>query len=76
MINTHPPLMCAARSSDAAYYTIVLPIDIIAAAGTSLLLSVVVAMIKVICALCSSYHDDMHALLLSARSCQRTSLKI
>ena len=48
--NSHPPLLCVSRSSDAAYYTLALPISIIMATGTSLLVMVMVTVFKVMCA--------------------------
>ena len=64
VISNHPPLVCVSRSSDAAYYTLALPISIIIATGTSLLFLVLVTVIKVIlfygcveryCILCKFY---------------------
>ena len=48
VIGNNPPVICVSRSSDAAYYTLVLPISIIIATGTSLLFMVLVSVIKVI----------------------------
>ena len=48
VIGNHPPLFCISRSSDAAYYTLALPISIIGATGISLLFLLLVTLIKVI----------------------------
>ena len=47
VISNHPPLVCVSRSSDAAYYTLALPISVIMATGTSLLVLVLVTIMKV-----------------------------
>ena len=45
---SQPPDVCVSRSSEAAYYTLALPISVIMATGISLLLIVMVMVIKVI----------------------------
>jgi hypothetical protein len=45
--SNNPPLLCVSRSRDAAYYTLALPISIIMATGTSLLVMVLITVIKV-----------------------------
>ena len=47
VINGNPPTLCVSRSSDAAYYSLVLPISIIMATGVSLLVMVIIIVIKV-----------------------------
>ena len=47
VISNHPPLVCVSRSSDAAYYTLALPISVIIATGTALLVLVLVTVMKV-----------------------------
>ena len=48
VISNYPPLVCISKSSDAAYYTLALPISIIIAMGASLLFLLLLAVIKVI----------------------------
>lgn len=46
IIDHFPPLLCISVSSEAAYYTLALPISVIIATGTSLLAFVMVTIIK------------------------------
>ena len=47
VIVSNPPTICASRSSDAAYYSLILPISTIMATGISLLVLVFIIVIKV-----------------------------
>ena len=46
-MSSFPPLLCVANSGDIAYYTLALPISLIVAVGTTLLIIILVTMIKV-----------------------------
>ena len=45
--SNNPPILCVSRSRGAAYYTLALPISIIIATGTLLLVTVLITVIKV-----------------------------
>ena len=47
VIGSHPPSFCVSKSSDAAYYTLALPMSIMGATGVSLIFMVLVTVIKV-----------------------------
>ena len=55
VIGNHPPSFCVSRSSEAAYYTVALPINIIGAIGTSQIFLILVIVFKV-----NPFYGDVH----------------
>ena len=47
VVDHFPPMICVTTSGDAAYYTLALPVSIIIAIGTSLLVFVLITIVKV-----------------------------